>query len=59
MMPGSERGLMDCLSVFFPSLWPSDLSAEYGEGELRQACSTFGISYRRDMKQDYRDLKDD
>lgn len=58
LMPESERGLMDCLNVLFPSLWPSDISAEYGEVELRQACSKFRISYSGDLKQDYRDLKD-
>ena len=51
MMPESERELMDCLSVLFPSLWLSDISAEYGEVELRQACSKFMINFSGDMKQ--------
>jgi len=49
---------MDCLSVLFSSLWPSDISEEHGEEELRQACSKFRICYSGQMKQDYSDLKD-
>ena len=54
----SERGLLQCLSVLFPSVWPSEIPAEYGEEELKQACTKFKINYSRDIKDEYRDLKD-
>jgi len=34
LLPESERVITNCLSVLFPSTWPSDLPAEYGEIQL-------------------------
>ena len=45
-------------TVLFPSNWPTDLPAEYGVKELKQACSTFLVPYCGKLKQEYRDYKD-
>ena len=58
LMPESERGVIDCLNVLLPSAWPVDLSPEYGEVQLKQACEYFRVNYCGEMKQDYRDMKD-
>jgi hypothetical protein len=58
LKPESERGLTYCLNVLFPSIWPSVLPAEYGEVELKHACTQFKVIYNGKLKQDYRDLKD-
>ena len=57
-MPESEHAWADGLPACTFPIWPSDISTEFGEVELRQACSKFRIHYCGDMKQDYRDLKD-
>jgi len=46
------------LNVLLPNPWPSALSAEYGELQLKQACMKFRVPYCGQLKQEYRDLKD-
>ena len=58
LMPESEREIVDCLNVLLPNPWPADLSAEYGELQLKQTCMKFRVSYSGQLKQEYRDLKD-
>jgi len=57
-MPESEREIVECLNVLLPNPWPSDLSAEYGEQQLKQACIKFRVNCCGQLKQEYRDLKD-
>ena len=41
LMPESERPTIECVSILLPTSWPSTVSSEYGENELRLACSKF------------------
>src|SRR6218665_2896055 len=41
LMPESERPTIECVSTLLPTSWPSTVSSEYGENELRLACSNF------------------
>ena len=50
--------MVECATVLFPSNWPTDHPAEYGEKELKQACGTFLVPYCGKLKQEYRDHKD-
>src|SRR6218665_220972 len=57
-MPESERPTIECVSTLLPTSWPSTVSSEYGENELRLACSKFLFPYTNDLKHEYRDFKD-
>lgn len=57
MLPESERALCSSLSVLTPNTWPSDLSPEYGEQDLRIVCTTFMVAFS-EVKIDYRTFKD-
>ena len=41
LMPESERPTIECVSTLLPTSCPSTVSSEYGENELRLACSKF------------------
>lgn len=58
LMPVSERPIADCVDVLFPGTWPTDVSPEYGEKELKEAASKFLVPYSRQLKEEYRDYKD-
>lgn len=58
LMPVSERPIADCVDVLFPGTWPTDVSPEYGEKELKKAASKFLVPYSRQLKEEYRDYKD-
>src|SRR6218665_1810805 len=59
LMPESERPTIECVSTLLPTSWPSTVSSEYGQNELRLACSKFFFSpHTNDLKQDYRDFTD-
>src|SRR6218665_1376708 len=48
----------ETVSTLLLTSWPSTVSSEYGENELRLACSKFLFPYTNDLKQEYRDFKD-
>lgn len=58
MMSESDRTVSECVGVVFPTEFPSTIAIEYGEKELKQACSTFLVPYSVNIKQEYRDFKD-
>jgi len=58
LMPDSEQSLTECVNFLFPNTWPSDLLSEYGEQELKEACSHCLVPYTGQLKHEYRDFKD-
>jgi hypothetical protein len=58
MMSESDRAVTECVNTIFPNNWPSAAAIEYGEKELKLACSTFLVPYSVSIKQEYRDFKD-
>lgn len=54
----SDKPVSECVSNLIPSSWPSELSPEYGEESLKEACTKFLIPYSPELKQSYRDYKD-
>jgi len=58
LMPDSEQSLTECVNFLFPNTWPSDLLSEYGEQELKEACSHCLVPYSGQLKHEYRDFKD-
>src|SRR6218665_576731 len=57
-MPESARPTIEYVGTLLHTSWPSTVSSEHGENELRLACSKFLFPYTNDLKQEYRDLKD-
>jgi len=53
-----EKHNVHCVDVLFPATWPAEVSAEYGEKELKTAACKFLIPFSRQLKEEYRDLKD-
>lgn len=53
----TEKKLFAAVSVFDPSLLPSEIAPEHGERELKQLCDKFKVGFS-DAKEDYRDFKD-
>ena len=58
LLPETERSLVSALAIVFPSTWPSELSAEYGEQELKLVCLKFRVPYNGQLMESYRDFKD-
>jgi hypothetical protein len=44
MMSESDRAVTECVNTIFPNNWPSAAAIEYGEKELKLACSTFAVT---------------
>jgi hypothetical protein len=58
LFPETERSLVSALATVFPSTWPAELSAEYGEQELKLVCHKFRGLYNGQLMECYRDFKD-
>lgn len=58
LLPETERSLVSALATVFPSTWPPELSAEYGEQELKLVCHKFRVPYNGKLRECYRDFKD-
>jgi len=58
LLPETERSLVSSLATVFPSTWPTELSAEYGEQELKLVCHKFRVPYNGQLIECYRDFKD-
>ena len=41
LMPEFERQIAKCCDVLFPVTWPAEVSAEYGEKELKEVACKF------------------
>ena len=58
LLPETERSLVSALATVFPSTWPAELSAEYGEQELELVCNKFRLPYNGQLMECYCDYKD-
>lgn len=58
LMADSHSALVQCVQTLLPNTWPSVVSAEYGETQLKEACRLFLVSHSSQMKNEYRDFKD-
>ena len=58
LLPETERSLVSALATVFPSTWPAELSAEYGEQELKLVCHKFRVPYNGQLMECYRDFID-
>jgi len=58
LMPESEKHIVHCVDVLFPATWPAEVSAEYGEKDVKTAACKFLIPFSRQLKEEYRDYKD-
>ena len=58
LLPETERSLVSALATVFPSTWPAEFSAEYGEQELKLVCNKFRLPYNGQLMECSRDYKD-
>ena len=58
LLPETERSLVSALATVFPSTWPLELSAEYGEQEFKLVCHKFRVPYNSQLMECCRDFKD-
>ena len=57
MQPDVEKEFSQAIQAFDHSLFPSELSPEFGESDVKFRCAKFGLSFG-DLKCAYRDYKD-
>jgi hypothetical protein len=57
MQPDAEKELSRATQALDHSLFPNELSPEFGESDVKFLCAKFGLSFK-DFKIAYRDYKD-
>lgn len=57
MLPESEKIVYNATEILDSSLWPSDLSADYGENNIRILCLKFRMEFS-EVKSAFRDWKE-
>lgn len=57
MLPDADKELCQAIQALDHSLFPSELSPEFGESDVKFMCAKFGLSFS-DLKFAYRDYKD-
>ena len=57
LLPETEQPLVQAIHIVLPGTWADSIPPEYGERQLKELCSKFGVSYSSDLKQQYREYK--
>jgi hypothetical protein len=57
LLPDSELEISNAVAILNSASWPSTLSPEFGEKEIKYLCTKFGLSFSH-LKNDFRDYKD-
>jgi hypothetical protein len=57
LLPASEQKFCSSLAILDPSTWPSEMSPEYGEEDLRRICDKFGVIFS-EVKVSFRIFKE-
>ena len=57
LLPDKEREISNAVEILNVANWPTELSPEFGEQEVKFLCDKFGLSFSN-LKNDFRDYKD-
>jgi len=57
LLPEAEQPIVQAIQTVLPGTWAASLPPEYGEPQLKELCSKFGVPYSSALKQQYREYK--